>query len=241
MMDWAERVTVSDTGIQDPLSDERMERLRQGDENALAEVRKLHTPWVATVICRHYPVFNESDVDDVLAVAVFRLWQGRHRLDRAKGQLPALFCRIALSNEFNGLLLSNGWKDHVGQCHWQLTRSGRMDLGVNLGPSAPYETIYRSSSLPEADDFGRWLHLAVVYDTAAKQVAFYADGRLVTVKSTADDTAPVLGPCEIGNWDAWTSHPFAVRNFRGRIDELMIFRRALTAAEVKTMYDNGKP
>ena len=35
-------------------------------------------------------------MDDVLAVAFFRLWQGRHRLDRAKGQLPAILCRIAL-------------------------------------------------------------------------------------------------------------------------------------------------
>ena len=85
-----------------------MERLRQGDQNALAEVRKLHAPWVAAVICRRYPVFSEADVDDVLAVAVFRLWQGRHRLDRAKGQLSALFCRIALRTAAD--VCRHGWQ-----------------------------------------------------------------------------------------------------------------------------------
>jgi hypothetical protein len=116
-----------------------------------------------------------------------------------------------------------------------------MDFGINLGPNDSDYTVYRSPSLPETDDFGRWLHLAVVYDTVAGQVAFYVDGRLVNAKPAAVDTALVLGPCQIGNWAAWKDDAFPVRNFQGRIDELMIFRRALSAAEVKAMFEEGKP
>ena len=92
----------------------------------------------------------------------------------------------------------------------------------------------------DTDDFGRWLHLAVVYETVAKRIDFYADGRLVNSKPTTDDTELVLGPCELGHWAA-SEHPLPVRNFQGCIDELMIFRRALTAVEVKDMCEEGKP
>ena len=166
------------------------------------------------------------------------------RLD-VPGRFPALTLAAwvnldGLDNEFNGLLMTDQWHARVGQCHWNLTRSGRMDIGVTLGLEGA-ETIYRSTSLPETDDFGRWLHLALVYDTAAGQVAFYADGRLATVKPTTDDIALALGPCEIGNWAAWKGSAFPVRNFRGRIDEFMVFRRALAAAEVKAMCEEGRP
>ena len=130
-----------------------------------------------------------------------------------------------LENEFNGLLLSDGWANRAGQCHWQLTRSGRMDFGVSL--SETRDSVYRSPLLPELDDPGRWLHLAVVYDTAARQNAFYADGRQVNVKPLTVDVPLAPGDCEIGNWDSSKHNEgFPMRNFQGRIDELLIFRRA---------------
>ena len=96
------------------------------------------------------------------------------------------------------MLLTNGWKARTGQFHWQLTRSGRMDFGINLGPGDSDCTVYHSLPLLDTDDFGRWLHLAVVYDTAARQIEFYADGRLVNSKPTADDTELVAGPLRAG-------------------------------------------
>ena len=182
-------------------------------------------------------------------------WPGKPALrfhdrdDRVRLDIPGRFRSLTLAawvnlegleNEFNALLLTDGWKARAGQFHWQLTRSGRIDFGINLGPRDSDYTVYHSLPLVDTDDFGRWLHLAVVYDTAARQIDFYADGRLVNAKPTTDDTELVLGPCELGNWAA-SEHPFPVRNFQGRIDELMIFRRALTAVEVKTMYEEGKP
>ena len=162
-------------------------------------------------------------------------------------QVPGKFLALTLTawvnldglpNEFNGLLLSDGWASS-GQCHWQISRSGRLDFGVHLRHLV--DSVYRSPTLPEADDFGRWVHLAVTYDTVAHQVCFYADGRQVNIAPIADDTPLVLGNCEIGNWNYIPSDGFPIRNFQGRIDELLIFRRALTATEVKNMYEEGKP
>ena len=179
------------------------------------------------------PALRFSDRDDCVRMDI----PGRFRCLT----LTAWVNLEALRNEFNALLLTNGWTARAGQFHWQLTRSGRMDFGINFGPGDSDCTVYHSLPVLDSDDFGRWLHLAVVYDTAARQIEFYADGRLVNSKRTADDIELVAGPCELGNWYADSKDPFPVRNFQGRIDELMIFRRALTAGEVKTMYEEGKP
>jgi len=181
-------------------------------------------------------------------------WPGKQALlfsardDHVRLDVPGEFRALTLAawvspggldNEFNGLLLSDGWFEHIGQCHWQLTQSRRMDFGVCLGPSV--DTVYYSKPLLETDGFGRWRHLAVVYDSAAKQIAFYVDGQPIGMSSIAVAMPLVLGPCEIGNWAPRKDLVVPVRNFQGRIDELLIFRRGLTAAEVKAMYDKGKP
>ena len=65
------------------------------------------------------------------------------RDDRVRLDIPGRFRTVTLAawvnlkgleNEFNGLLLTDGWKARIGQFHWQLTRSGRIDFGINLGP-----------------------------------------------------------------------------------------------------------
>ena len=55
-------------------------------------------------------------------------------------------------------------------------------------------------------------------------------------------TGPItIGPASIGNW-RFDTYPGAFdRNFRGRMDELAIFGRPLSADEVQRMYEQGKP
>jgi hypothetical protein len=176
----------------------------------------------------------------------------RGREDRVHLDVPGRFPTLTLvawvnihelENEYNGLLMSDGWHEREGQVHWQLARSGRFDFGVDHGiVGVNTTTVYRSPSLAETDEADRWLQLAAVYDTSAGQMAFYVNGRQADVKPIAANIVLVPGACEIGNWtvlnvrDTWP-----VRNFRGRMDELLIFRRALNAAEVKNMYEEGTP
>lgn len=86
---------MNDPTTQSSLCDLRKERLRQGDETVLAEVMNAYAPRLAAAVRFRYRMFGDADVDDVLSVAFFRLWQGRQRLEPAGGRLLTLLCRIA--------------------------------------------------------------------------------------------------------------------------------------------------
>jgi hypothetical protein len=52
-----------------------------------------------------------------------------------------------------------------------------------------------------------------------------------------------FGPATIGDWNPAeeTATGDLKRTLVGRMDELMIFQRALTAEEIKQIYESGKP
>jgi hypothetical protein len=75
---------------------------------------------------------------------------------------------------------------------------------------------------------GSWVHLATTYDGSV--VRFYVDGREVmnqtmTGRFQPDTTPVILG----GNGNASAG---VTERFAGRIDEIMLYRRALSAAEI---------
>ena len=72
------------------------ERLLAADEETLAEILRLYGPSVGAVLCaRFHGVLNASDIDDVLSIALFRLWQARENYDARKSSLRVWFLRIA--------------------------------------------------------------------------------------------------------------------------------------------------
>jgi DNA-directed RNA polymerase specialized sigma24 family protein len=99
---------VSDLTLRELACDSCKERLRQGDETALVDVNHFYAPGVAHAVRVRFPFFSQADVDDVLAVAVFRLWQGRHKLDQSRGRLPTLLCHIALQVAVD--VCRHGWQ-----------------------------------------------------------------------------------------------------------------------------------
>ena len=83
---------------------------------------------------------------------------------------------------------------------------------------------------------GRWYHLAYTFDDSTKQQALYADGVQIAIgtasKSPSYDTQPLL----LGH-DTENSAP----NFflQGCIDEASIYDRALSEAEISSIYNAG--
>ena len=72
------------------------ERLRAADEQTLAEILRLYGPYVIAILrSRFQGVLNASDIDDVLSIALFRLWQARASYDGMKSSLRVWFLRIA--------------------------------------------------------------------------------------------------------------------------------------------------
>ena len=80
----------------------------------------------------------------------------------------------------------------------------------------------------------RWVQLASVYDHSAARVRFYIDGEAMGEAEIVHHVPMCIGTAKIGQWDRH-------RNFRGRIDELAIFGRPLTADEVRKMFEAGRP
>jgi hypothetical protein len=76
-----------------------------------------------------------------------------------------------------------------------------------------------------------WLHLAATYD--GTNVKMYVNGALVATTAAAGSIATSTGPLRIGGNGIWGEF------FKGRIDDVRIYNRALSAAEVTT--DMGTP
>jgi RNA polymerase sigma factor (sigma-70 family) len=72
------------------------ERLRAADEQTLAEILRLYGPFVIAILrSRFQGVLNAGDIDDVLSIALFKLWQVRENYDGMKSSLRVWFLRIA--------------------------------------------------------------------------------------------------------------------------------------------------
>jgi len=78
---------------------------------------------------------------------------------------------------------------------------------------------------PSALPLNTWSHLAATYDGAT--FALYVNGALVATKSASTNLVQASGPLHIGGNDIWGEY------FRGTIDEVRIYNRALSPAEIQ--------
>jgi hypothetical protein len=99
-----------------------------------------------------------------------------------------------------------------------------------------------------------WVHFTMTYEPSVRSVRLYIDGALAgEATAHSDMLLETAEPIRIGArlrlMNALTAanvhSPFLgdlySSTFRGRIDELSLFRRAITAEEVKEMYELGRP
>jgi len=74
--------------------------------------------------------------------------------------------------------------------------------------------------------FNTWSHLGGTYDGAS--LKFYVNGQLVSTLAVSGPIATSTGPVRIGGNGVWNEF------FQGRIDEVRIYNRALSQAQVQT-------
>lgn len=164
----------------------------------------------------------------------FRNVSDRVRLN-IPGQHPALtlstWVRInGLDRSYNSLFMTEGYANAAA--HWQITRDGKLRLGIAGKDDRPPHD-YDTSAIFTQEHFGQWLHLATVIDPASDEVRHYLNGDLIT-KLKRRDTFPVrLTVAELGNWNDGGRHDrVAIRHFSGVMDEFLLFNRALSEAEI---------
>jgi hypothetical protein len=173
----------------------------------------------------------------------FKRVSDRVRL-RVPGEFDALtmvaWVRIdGLPNLNDSLFMADGWES--GAPHWQMRDDGTLILGIQSQPRGRGAHYHAQQAITPAR-FGQWTQLAVVYDRAASQVSHYVDGKQVAQETLQFDLPLRIGNAELGNWNiASHRNPSPIRYLSGRMDEFLLFARALTEQDIERLYEEGRP
>lgn len=165
-----------------------------------------------------------------------------------------------LEHRYNALFMGDGYEN--GEPHWQIRDDGRLMFSVMVDDSqdirvsntfdektvrdAGLHRVYFTEPFWDVSKSGQWFHIAAVYDPVGRQVVQYVNGEELARQEIVDKfhiSTLRIGPAEIGNWgQPFRKTPwFAVRNLNGAIDELAIFKAALTSDEMQNLYEQGRP
>lgn len=84
-------------------------RLIDGDEHVLEAILRTHGPPVRSLLRRKFlGPLSDTDFEDILAIALFRMWQHRTRYDASRATLRVWFFRIA--ENVTRDVLRHGWQ-----------------------------------------------------------------------------------------------------------------------------------
>jgi glycerophosphoryl diester phosphodiesterase len=143
-------------------------------------------------------------------------------------QLPS-----AISGSFSGIMDSatDNYVLYLDKSANELRFKVTTASGVAARPGVPASLLDTTS----------WHHVMGVYDGAASEASIYFDGQLASTLSVASLTGNVRTGqvAGVGSQVVATS-PFASSNmFKGTIDDMGIWNRALGLAEAQYLYNNG--
>jgi hypothetical protein len=114
------------------------------------------------------------------------------------------------------------WVFRDGSLHLSYVNSSGVNVAFNSAPGLIHVGVFT--------------HVAGVIDTAAGVMQIYVNGQLVASQATAGPMVPNTDPLTIGAADAGPTN-----FFNGLIDEVGVFNRALSAAEIQDLYFTGLP
>jgi hypothetical protein len=144
-----------------------------------------------------------------------------------------------LGEPYQSLYHTDGWQeDKPGQVHWMLNHDSTMRLALRQNIQASGSPQYgpdSDSRTPVLPERGRWVHLVTVYDAPARKVRFYLNGEFDKEAHLNVAHPARLGTAQIGNWN------IKDRKLSGRVDEFLLLGRAMTDAEIHTLFDAGNP
>jgi glucose/arabinose dehydrogenase len=145
---------------------------------------------------------------------------------------------VAASADLNfttGLTLE-AWVNPAGGGGWQTVifkeRTGGMlySLYSNQGASRPLGQVYLANAEQDAQGtaavpLNTWTHLASTYDGA--NLKLYVNGALAATKPITGSLAATTNPLRIGGNSVWNEF------FKGQIDEVRLYNRALAPSEIQ--------
>ena len=135
-----------------------------------------------------------------------------------------------LEQSLNAVLNTSGWKE--GGLHWQINRNATMTSSGVFGKKSELRGV--AGLVP----LGKWVLLAMVLDSKTQEMRYYADGQLMGCKrwDGPQFLASLKKAC-LGRLEEWA--PGDHREFRGRMDEVAIWKRVLSEAELDHLAEMG--
>jgi hypothetical protein len=118
----------------------------------------------------------------------------------------------------------------------------RLGLRVAAPDGALKGTGYGSPELFQPRRIGVWTFVATTYDNRVGKVRHFLNGKEVSAEPMVSEQTLQIGKADIGNWSLpIASDPKPVRNFVGRIDEMTLWKVALSESELLEIYENTRP
>jgi ferric-dicitrate binding protein FerR (iron transport regulator) len=138
-----------------------------------------------------------------------------------------------LDYEMNAIINSD--RAEKGDVHFQITRQA-----IAKGAVQGWDTTDTFIGPPLK--LGQWVHVVMVISVTDKYRKVFANGQLVRDAVMKGDSTISPGSCRLGNWlPAIGHHEKRVRAFRGKIDELAIWKRSLNESEIRALVESGRP
>jgi hypothetical protein len=174
---------------------------------------------------------SENHISEKLTVSCWFLF------DKLPSERSGMQCEIVckpISGEpyqsYNmaiGGTTTGGPNDHFEGGHDPNAKAGNSGIGI------------RSTHVFNSSQKGTWYYGAYTYD--GKVATLYLDGKAIGSKKEGGSPPSNL-PLSIGSWGGKRMTPAGDSHaFSGKIDDVRIYNRALSAAEVKALYDLEKP
>lgn len=120
--------------------------------------------------------------------------------------------------EYEGLI-------HRGDAN---TRTNKLDIGIYDLNKATFSDFYSIYDSTDNNELNKWYHVVATCDYDSKSMKLYQNG--VLMDSYASVTLDVINPSNGG-------HLFIGKDFTGRIDDIAIFDKVLTDAEIQELYE----
>ena len=148
---------------------------------------------------------------------------------------------VKMTNSFGGMVLGYGGADESGAGDtFQVLLSGQKLFLLFVDFSNGSNTIYGNTTM----DKNKWYHVVVISN--GSQYFMYVNGTLQTITvllgsnngnwlGDVTATNPVVSAIGRGRRDGSWQYPFI-----GLIDDVRIYDRALSASEVKRLYQMGR-
>ncbi len=152
----------------------------------------------------------------------------------------------------NSLVMGHSFQP--GEVHWYLYGDGAIGLGIR--PAAATTEggwdIFHSPPVVGPKNFSSWILVASVFDGGTGAVTHYLDGEPVGSKVMSARGPLQLSAADIGTRLERPGDPEWARakspkrvdppsNFNGRMDEMAVLSTALSAEEIRHIYEQGRP